>query len=85
MGTNVKIAPLLFKVTDPGTGTPPDDTTTALVPTLAVLNGALIAKSIRTFAGTPLDPFAGLAVNTVGAKVSVAKPVVKEEPKPESP
>jgi hypothetical protein len=80
-GTNVKIVPLLFKVTAPGTGTPPDDTTTAAVPMLAALNGALVAKSTRTFAGVPVAPFAGLTVSTVGPDVFVAALVVKFDPK----
>jgi hypothetical protein len=74
---NVNVVPLLLKLTAPGTGTPPDDTTTAPAPTLAALNGALIAKSTRTFAGTLLDPFAGLTIRTDGADESVATPVVK--------
>ena len=45
--------------------------TTALLPTLAALNGALATKSTRTFAGTLFAPFAGLTISTVGADVFV--------------
>jgi hypothetical protein len=83
--TNVKTVPLLLNVTVPGTGTPPADTITALLPTLAALKGALIAKSTRTFAGTPFAPFAGLTIRTVGADESVAEPVVKVDSKLDSP
>jgi hypothetical protein len=84
VGTNVKIVPLLLKVTVPVTGTPPADNTTALLPTLVALSGALIMRSTRTLAGVAFAPLAGLTITTVGADVSVAKPVVKEDPKTES-
>ena len=82
---NVRTVPPLPKVTVPGTATPPAETTTALLPTLAELKGALIAKSTRTFAGTLFAPFAGLTIRTVGADVFVVEPVVKANSKLDSP
>jgi hypothetical protein len=83
--TNVKTVPLLPNVIVPGTGTAPAETTTASLPTLSALKGALIAKSTRTFAGTLFAPFAGLTIRTVGADVSVAALVVKFDAKDASP
>jgi len=85
VGTNVKIVPALFKVTAPGTGTPPDDTETELLPTLATLKGTLVTKPTRTFTGTLFAALVGLTIRTVGAEASVVEPVVKYDPKPDNP
>jgi hypothetical protein len=79
VGTNATKVPLLLTLIVPGTEMPPEATTTALLPTLGALNGALISKSTRTFAGTLFVPFAGLTIRTVGADVLLAEPVVKLE------
>jgi len=84
VGTNVKTVPLLLKLIVPGTDVPPEATTTALLPTLGALNGALNNRSTRTFAGTLFVAFAGLTISTVGADVLVAEPVMKLELKFES-
>jgi hypothetical protein len=80
-GMKLSVVPLLFKLTVPATVVPADDTTTALLPTLGALSGALIVKSMRTLAGTFVAPFSGLTSSTVGPDVLVATPVVKFDPK----
>jgi len=77
VGTNVSVFRSLLKVVVPGAVTPPVDRITAVLHGLAALIGALATTSILGLTGTPVVPFGGLTVNTVGAVVTVPAPVVK--------
>ncbi len=79
LGVNVSVVRSLLRLIVPPTDTPPADTVIALLPTLAALTGALTTTSTRALTGTPLVPFGGLTCTTVGAVVTVPRPVLKLE------
>lgn len=79
VGTNVNVVLSVLKLTVPETFVPPADKVTELFPTLDKASGALNTAFTRTFTCTPVVPFGGLTVTTVGAVVTAPNAVVNKE------